>query len=83
VDLIVLGDQLDTYIIDLRGNDEFSSIEGIASFVEKMVKTKKNLIFPLVYMFIKLSLLLPIVTVTVKRVFSAMHIVKNRLRNRM
>jgi hypothetical protein len=83
VDLMVLGDQLDTYIIDLRGNDEFSSIEGIASFVEKMVKTKKNLIFPLVYMFIKLSLLLPIVTVTVKRVFSAMHIVKNRLRNRM
>jgi len=83
VDLMVLGDQLDTYIIDLRGNDEFSSIEGIASFVEKMVKTKKNLIFPLVYMFIKLSLLLPIVTVTVERVFSAMHIVKNRLRNRM
>ena len=80
---MVLGDQLDTYIIDLRGNDEFSSIEGIASFVEKMVKTKKNLIFPLVYMFIKLSLLLPIVTVTVERVFSAMHIVKNRLRNRM
>ena len=47
VDLMVLGDQLDTYIIDLRGGDEFSGIEGIASFAEKMVKTKKNLIFPL------------------------------------
>ncbi|KAJ6960200.1 hypothetical protein NC653_038286 [Populus alba x Populus x berolinensis] len=83
VDLMVLGDQLDTYIIDLCGDDEFSGIEGIASLVEKMVKTKKNLIFPLVYMLIKLSLLLPVATATVERVFSTMHIVKSRLRNRM
>ena len=48
-----------------------------------MVKTKKNLIFPLVYMLIELSLLLPVATATVERVFSAMHIVKSRLRNRM
>jgi len=83
VDLMVLGDQLDTYIIDLRGDDEFSGIEGIASLAEKMIKTKKNLIFPLVYMLIKLSLLLLVATTTVERVFSAMHIVKSRLRNRM
>ncbi|KAJ6926359.1 hypothetical protein NC651_010707 [Populus alba x Populus x berolinensis] len=56
LDLMVLGDQLHTYIIDLRGDDEFSNIEVIASLVEKMIKTKKNLIFPLVYMLIKLSL---------------------------
>jgi len=31
VDLMVLGDQVDTYIIDLRSDDEFSGIEGIAS----------------------------------------------------
>ena len=42
---MVLGDQLDTYIIDLRNNDEFSGIESIACLVEKMIKTKKNLIF--------------------------------------
>ncbi|XP_073260174.1 uncharacterized protein [Populus alba] len=36
VDLMVLGDQLDTYIIDLRGDDEFSGVEGIASLAEKM-----------------------------------------------
>jgi len=83
VDLMVLGDQLDTYIIDLRGDDEFSGIEGIASLAEKIVKTKKNLTFPLVYMLIKLSLLLLVATATVERVFSAMHIVKSRLQNRM
>ena len=82
-DLIVLGDQLDTYIIDLHGDDEFFGIECIASIVEKMVKTKKNLIFPLVYMLIKLSLLLPVQNATVERVFSAMHTVKSRLRKRM
>jgi hypothetical protein len=31
VDLMVLGDQVDTYIIDLRSDDEFSGIKGIAS----------------------------------------------------
>jgi hypothetical protein len=83
VDLVVLSDQLDTYIIDRCGGDEFSGIKGIASLVEKMIKTKKNLIFPLVYMLIKLSLLLPVATAVVERVFSATHIVKSRLRNRM
>jgi hypothetical protein len=48
-----------------------------------MVKTKKNLIFSLVYMLIKLSLLLPVATATVERVFSAMHIIKSRLWNMM
>jgi hypothetical protein len=66
---MVLSDQLDMHIIDLHGDDEFSDIEGIASLAEKMVKTKKNLIFPLVYMLIKLSLLLPVATATVERVF--------------
>ncbi|XP_052307415.1 uncharacterized protein LOC18096865 [Populus trichocarpa] len=36
VDLMILGDQLDTYIIDLCGDYEFSGIEGIASLAEKM-----------------------------------------------
>ena len=68
---MVLGDQLDTYIIDLCNDDKFSGIEGFASLVEKMVKIKKNLIFPLVYILIKLSLLLPVATAIVGRVFSA------------
>jgi len=72
---MVFSDQLDTYIIDLCGDDEFSGIKDIASLAEKMVKTKKSFIFPLVYMLIKLSLLLPVAT--------AMCIVKSRFRNRM
>jgi len=82
VNLMALGDQLDTYIVDLCNDDEFFDIEGIVSLTEKMIKTK-TLLFTLVYMLIKLSLLLPIATVTVERVFSAMHIDNSRLRNRM
>jgi hypothetical protein len=80
---MVLGDQLDTYIIDLQGDDKFSGNKGIASLAEKMIKTKKNLVFPLVYMLVKLSLLLLVATATVERVFSGMHIINSRLRNRM
>jgi hypothetical protein len=83
VNFIVLDNQLDMYIIDLRGDDEFSGIEGIASLAEKMIKTKKNLIFLLAYMLIRLSLLLPVAIATVERVFSVMHIIKSRLQNRM
>jgi hypothetical protein len=33
VNLMILGDQLNMYIIDLCCDDEFSDIKGIASFV--------------------------------------------------
>jgi len=49
---MVFGDQLDTYIIDLCNDDKFSDIEGITHFAEKMVKRKKNLIFPYIYIYI-------------------------------
>ncbi|GAV87293.1 Dimer_Tnp_hAT domain-containing protein [Cephalotus follicularis] len=51
--------------------------------LKKIVKLKKDVVYPLVYKLIKLALTSPVATVTVERVFSAMKIVKNRLRNRM
>ena len=44
---------------------------------------KKDIIYPLVYLLVSLALVLPIATATVERAFSAMKIVKSRLRNRM
>ena len=44
---------------------------------------KKNVSYPLVYSLVTLSLILPVATITVERVFSAMNIIKNRLRNRI
>ena len=48
-----------------------------------MVEMKKDVSYPLVYSLVILTLILPVVTATIKRVFSAMNIIKNRLRNRI
>uniref|UniRef100_A0A453KQ00 HAT C-terminal dimerisation domain-containing protein n=1 Tax=Aegilops tauschii subsp. strangulata TaxID=200361 RepID=A0A453KQ00_AEGTS len=47
----------------------------------KMVETEKILVFPLVYKFIELALILPVSTTSVERAFSAMEIIKNKLRS--
>lgn len=49
----------------------------------KMVETEKHLVFPLVYKLIELALILPVSTASVERAFSAMKIIKSKLRNKM
>ena len=83
LELMILSDQLDSYIIDMRSSIEFSNLLGIGYLAQKMVETKKHVVYPLVYLLVTLALILPVATATVERVFSAMKIVKNRLRNRM
>ncbi|XP_057471022.1 uncharacterized protein LOC130759834 [Actinidia eriantha] len=83
VELLVLHDQLDTYIVDMRSSNDFSRLNGISDLAQKLVETGRNKVYPLVYLLLTLALILPVATATVERVFSAMNIVKNRLRNRM
>ena len=44
---------------------------------------KKNVSYPLVYSLVTLALILLVATTTVKRAFSALNIIKNRLRNQI
>jgi len=83
IQLMTLDNQLETYIIDMRSSEEFATLKGIGQLAEKMVEMKKDITYPLVYSLVTLSLILPVATATVERAFSAMNIVKNRLRNRM
>jgi hypothetical protein len=83
VQLITLDNQLETYIFDIHSNDEFTTLKEIGQLTEKLVKKKKDVIYPLVYSLVTLSLILLVMTTIVKRVFSAMNIVKNYLRNRI
>ncbi|PIN00903.1 hypothetical protein CDL12_26593 [Handroanthus impetiginosus] len=84
VDRLVLDSQLDTYIIDMRSSDEFLKVTRIVSLADKLVEKNKDVVYPLVYLLIKVALILPVATATVeKRAFSVMKIVTNRLRNRM
>jgi len=83
IQLMTLDNQLETYIIDMRSSEKFATLKGIGQLTEKMVEMKKDITYPLVYSLVILSLIIPVATTTVERAFSAMNIVKNRLRNRM
>jgi len=78
-DLIALEMQLDVYIMDLQSSAEFLELKGIGELARTMVKTKKDKVYPLVYQLVTLSLILPIATATIERVFSTMNFVKNRM----
>ncbi|KAM6582916.1 hypothetical protein CsatB_009918 [Cannabis sativa] len=79
----MLDNQLETYILDVSSTENFLGLKSIGDLAEKMVETKKHIVYPLVYRLITLALILPVVTATVERVFSSMNILKSRLRNRM
>ena len=67
----------------MHSNDEFLELKGIGDLARKMVETNKDVIYPLVYLLVKLVLTLSVATATVERSFSAMKYIKNELRNRI
>jgi len=83
IELLMLDDQLENYIIDVRSDDEFASLKGINDLSEKLVKTRKHIAYPLVYLLLKLAMILPVVRSTTERAFSAMKFVKTTLCNRI
>ncbi|XP_042397592.1 uncharacterized protein LOC121987958 [Zingiber officinale] len=64
-------------------DSNFSGIEDLGSFAQKIVETLKNQAYPLVYRLIEMTLVLPVATASVEIVFSAMETIKTDLRNRM
>ena len=80
---VFLESELDTYIHDMKSSIQFTGLKGIGSLAKKLVETKKNFVYPLVYRLIKLVLNLPVSTASIERSFSTMKIVKTRLRNKI
>ncbi|XP_012847030.1 PREDICTED: uncharacterized protein LOC105967009 [Erythranthe guttata] len=83
LDKCKLNDQLDTYIVDMSLSSEFQGLNGISDLARKMVETRRNKVYPLVYLILTLALMLSVATTTIERAFSAMSIIKSRLRSRM
>nr|XP_027067749.1 zinc finger MYM-type protein 1-like [Coffea arabica] len=83
LDILALDTELDTHINDLKSAKEFLDLRKISDLTQRLVETKRDIVYPLAYTLLKLALILPVATTIVERAFSAMNIVKNRLRNRM
>ena len=77
-----IREQLDTYVLQVKRHASFSSCENFQSLAMKMVQTEKHLVFPLVYK-LMLALILPVSTTSVESAFSAMKIIKSKLRNKI
>ena len=82
-DLIRLEFQLGTFIDDMRRDDRFKCLKSLGELSVKLVETQKHVLYDLVYLLLKMVLILPVATASVERVFSAMSLVKDKLRNSM
>jgi hypothetical protein len=74
---------LQHYELDVPNHPKLKNMSLIADLCQGLVETEKSTIYQLIDRLIRLILTLPVSTVTTKRAFSAMKIVKTRLRNRM
>ncbi|KAF8396080.1 hypothetical protein HHK36_017692 [Tetracentron sinense] len=75
--------ELQHYERDIPQHPELRNMLTISKLCQGLVKTGKSVIYPLVDRLIRLVLTLPVSTATTERAFSAMKIVKTRLRNKM
>jgi hypothetical protein len=82
-DLMALDIQLKNNIVYMRSNDAILELKRIGDLARKMVETKKDVIYPLVYLLMKLVFILLVAIEVVMRIFPAMKYVKNQLHNRM
>ena len=75
--------QLQHYELDVPNHPKLKNMSLIAELCQGLVETEKSTIYPLIDRLICLILTLLVSTATTKRAFSAMKIVKTRLRNWM
>ncbi|XP_015087083.1 zinc finger MYM-type protein 1-like [Solanum pennellii] len=77
-----LSFQLDSFIVYARGSDErFFNLKGISDLAKVFIKSDLHQTWPLVYLLIKLTLIIPVATASVERAFSSMKYIKNELRH--
>lgn len=48
VEILALESQLETYIIDVRSSIKFSDLVGINDLAMRMVRTRRNIFYPLI-----------------------------------
>jgi hypothetical protein len=82
-DQILLRSQLRHFIVDARETSHLKNLSTIQELCSCLVETEKAKIYYLIDRLLRLILTLPVSTATTERSFSAMKIIKNKLRNKM
>ncbi|KAK9075585.1 hypothetical protein SSX86_003911 [Deinandra increscens subsp. villosa] len=80
---IQLRHQLRLFNVDKAQNPRLSCISTLSDLCKSLVKTQKRETYFLLDRVVRLILTLPVSTATTERGFSAMKIIKNRLRNKI
>ncbi|KAL6655967.1 hypothetical protein ACP70R_006793 [Stipagrostis hirtigluma subsp. patula] len=75
--------QLQHYELAVPTNPKFQNLSSVANLCRRLVETGKANEYSLIDRLIRLVLTLPVSTATSERAFSAMKLVKTRLRNKM
>ena len=75
--------QLKHYEHNVVKGSDFKTLSTISELCQWLVKTNKSATYDLIFRVIVLVLTLPVSTATAERSFSAMNIVKTRLRSKM
>ncbi|XP_019266658.1 PREDICTED: uncharacterized protein LOC109244084 [Nicotiana attenuata] len=77
-----LSCQLDSFIVYACDVDKrFFGLKGISDLAKVLVKSDLQQTWPLVYLLIKLTLILPVAIASVERAFSSINYIKSELRN--
>ncbi|KAJ1265531.1 hypothetical protein BS78_08G082600 [Paspalum vaginatum] len=82
-EIALLPSQLKDFITRVRRSQEFLGCTELPRCAEIMVQAGMHRSYPLVYRLIELTLILPVATASVERVFLAMSIIKTDLHNKM
>ncbi|KAG5010507.1 hypothetical protein JHK87_019022 [Glycine soja] len=80
---VVVRHQLQNYVKNVRCDPKFAKLKGLSDLYAKLVETKKCNAFDIVYRLLKLALVSPVTTASMKRVFSVMKFVNSQLCNKM
>jgi len=80
---IILRFQLDHYRLDVPKHSDFQNMSTLSELCRELAISGKSKIYNLIDRLIRLVLTLPVSTATTERAFSAMKLVKTRLRSRM
>ncbi|GAV57999.1 LOW QUALITY PROTEIN: Dimer_Tnp_hAT domain-containing protein, partial [Cephalotus follicularis] len=75
--------ELQHYVVDIFQHSNFGSIFTLSELCQRLVETRKAVIYPLVDKLIRLVLTFPVSTATAERAFSTMNIIKNKIRSKI